>query len=164
MNGPRVIQEALGSTKFLFCKYIEDLSDADLLVRPVPGANHLAWQIGHLIHSEVMLVKGQLPDTSYPELPAGFREAHAGDAVKRDGPTGFLGRDQYLSLFEKVRDSTIAAVGKLTEADLDRPTQGRMAEFAPTLGSWLLLVANHTLMHGGQFSVLRRKLGKPVLF
>jgi len=28
----------------------------------------------------------------------------------------------------------------------------------------LVLTANHTLMHGGQFTVLRRKLGKPVLF
>ena len=39
-----------------------------------------------------------------------------------------------------------------------------MAQFAPTLGSLFLLVSNHALMHGGQFSVVRRKLGKPVLF
>src|ERR1700733_11832409 len=103
MNGPGVIQEALGSTKFLFCKYIEDLSDADLLVRPVPGANHTAWQLGHAINSEVMLVKGQLPDAPFPELPAGFAEAHAPEAVKRDGPAGFLSKDQYLSLFDQVR-------------------------------------------------------------
>jgi hypothetical protein len=39
-----------------------------------------------------------------------------------------------------------------------------MAPFAPTLGALFVLVANHALMHGGQFSVVRRKLGKPVLF
>ena len=49
-------------------------------------------------------------------------------------------------------------------AGLDRPTTGRMAKFAPTVGAMLLLVSNHTLMHGGQFTVVRRKLGKPVLF
>jgi hypothetical protein len=26
------------------------------------------------------------------------------------------------------------------------------------------LASNHTLMHAGQFSVIRRRLGKPVLF
>jgi hypothetical protein len=52
----------------------------------------------------------------------------------------------------------------MPDADLDKPTQGNMAQFAPTLGALLLLQSNHTLMHAGQFTVLRRKLGKPVLF
>ncbi len=39
-----------------------------------------------------------------------------------------------------------------------------MARFAPTVGHLLLMLSNHDLMHAGQFSVLRRKLGKPVLF
>ena len=29
--------------------YVQDLADADLLLRPVPGMNHIAWQLGHLI-------------------------------------------------------------------------------------------------------------------
>ena len=29
--------------------YVQDLADADLLLRPVPGINHIAWQLGHLI-------------------------------------------------------------------------------------------------------------------
>jgi len=39
-----------------------------------------------------------------------------------------------------------------------------MAKIAPTLGALILLQSNHTLMHAGQFTVVRRKLGKPVLF
>ena len=52
----------------------------------------------------------------------------------------------------------------MRDADLDTPTTGPMAQWAPTLGAILLLTANHALMHAGQFSVVRRKLGKPVLF
>jgi len=37
-------------------------------------------------------------------------------------------------------------------------------KFAPKLVNLLLLVSNHTTMHAGQFTVVRRKLGKPVLF
>ena len=52
----------------------------------------------------------------------------------------------------------------LSDTDLDKPTAGSMAGFAPTWGHLFVLVANHTLMHAGQFTVVRRKLGKPVLF
>jgi hypothetical protein len=164
MTGVQVVAQALGSTQFLINSYLGDLSDADLLVRPVPGANHTAWQIGHLINAEVFLVKEELPDAPYPDLPAGFGENHGPRAVTNDGPDGLLSKADYLDLFAKVREATIAHVLKLTDADLDRPTRGRMSKLAPTLGSHLVLVANHTLMHGGQVSVVRRKLGKPILF
>jgi hypothetical protein len=38
-----------------------------------------------------------------------------------------------------------------------------MARIAPTVGALFLLGANHELMHAGQFVVVRRKLGKPIL-
>lgn len=41
---------------------------------------------------------------------------------------------------------------------------GPVARLAPTVGALFMLTANHELMHSGQFSVVRRKLGKPVLF
>jgi uncharacterized damage-inducible protein DinB len=69
-----------------------------------------------------------------------------------------------MDAFNKMREASIAAVEKITDADLDRPTTNMMAKFAPTLGALLILVANHTLMHGGQFTVIRRALNKPVVF
>jgi hypothetical protein len=164
VNGVQTIQAALEGTRFLLNWFVEDFSDADLFVRPVPGANHAAWQIGNVIGGDKFLVTAQLPGAAYPELPAGFREAHGNDGAKKDGPEGFLSKAEYLALFDQVRGATIATVGGLTDADLDRPTTGPFAKFAPTLGQLLLLVSNHTLLHAGQISVIRRKLGKPVLF
>jgi hypothetical protein len=164
VNAKDVIQSALASTKNLLEMYLSDLSDADLLVRPVPGANTIAWQLGHLIASEQRLMRSQLPDAPYPELPAGFEQAHSKEAAASDSPKGFKGKQEYLDLFSKVRSATVAALGKLSDADLDRPTQGQMAPFAPRLGDYFILLSNHTLMHAGQFTAVRRKLGKPVLF
>ena len=162
MTATDAIKNALESTSWLFTNALTDFSDADLLVRPVPGANHTAWQIGHIITSEHGLVLGQLPDAKFPALPAGFKEAHAMDKIAAD--TGFSTKAEYVDLFNKTRAATLASLAGLSDADLDRPTSGEMASMAPTLGSWLILVSNHTLMHGSQFSVTRRKLGKPVLF
>jgi hypothetical protein len=164
MNGIQAIQAALDGTRRTLKWFVDDMTDADLLVRPVPAANHIAWQIGNVIVGDKYLVAEQLSQTAYPELPAGFMELHGPEGAKKDGPEGFLTKAKYLELFDAVRSATIAAVGKLSDADLDRPTVGKIAAWAPTLGRVLQMVSDHTLMHAGQFSVVRRKLGKPVLF
>ena len=164
MKAIQVIETALNGTQFLTNQYLNDLSDADLLTRPTPGANHIAWQLGHLIASEIGLIRSQLPDAAYPELPSGFAEQHGKETAAQDPPKGFLTKQKYLDLFNRVREATKATVSKLSDTDLDKATTGNMAQFAPTLGTYLMLVSNHTLMHAGQFSVVRRRLGKPVLF
>ncbi len=54
-------------------------------------------------------------------------------------------------------------LANVAEPILDKPTEGRLAAIAPTLGSLFVLIANHPMMHVGQFVVMRRKLGKPVV-
>jgi DinB superfamily len=161
MNAKQAIQTALQGTQHIVTMYLGDLSDADLLVRPVPNANHIAWQLGHLINSERGLGKA-FPGVAYPELPAGFDEQHNGKNATSD--KGFGTKADYVNLFNKTREATLATLNKMSEADLDKPTTGPMAQFAPTLGALFILVSNHVLMHAGQFTVVRRKLGKPVLF
>jgi hypothetical protein len=160
MNGTQAIQQALRGSQSIFTQYLSDLSDADLLNRPVPQANHIAWQIGHLIDAESKLL-AQVPGANSPALPAGFAEQHSKDKAAAD--KGFLTKGEYLKLFGQQREHTLSVVSKLSEADLDRPSTGPLAKFAPKLGDLLILISNHTLMHGGQFAVLRRKLGKPIL-
>lgn len=164
MDGKQAIQAALESTKSILDMYVSDLSDADLFIRPAPGANHIAWQLGHIIVGDRYLITSMLPDAPYPELPAGFMEAYGAEGAKKDGPEGFLTKAEYLAMFDAERKATLAALSRLSDADLDRPTTGPMARFAPTLGHLFLGASNHTLMHAGQFTVVRRKLGKPVLF
>lgn len=164
MNACKAIETSLGITQNLLNQYVSDLSDADLLVRPAPEANHIAWQLGHLIYAEVHLAAPQLPDAPYPAVSPGFEQQYGKEGSRDDAPMHFLSKAQYLEMFNQARDVTKAAVAKLSDQDLDRPTVGNMAKFAPTVGNLLLLVSNHTLMHAGQFTVVRRKLGKPVLF
>jgi hypothetical protein len=163
MNGTDAIYGALKGTQHYLTFVLADLSDADLLVRPVPGANHIAWQLGHLILSEAGLAECD-PAFSYPPVPAGFVEQHAKETAMVEPPKGFATKEAYLKLFNDIRTATMAAVKKMTPEALDKATEGSMAAWAPTLGALLQLTSDHTLMHAGQFSVVRRKLGKPVLF
>ena len=162
MKAQDAIRSTLTSTQYMLGMFLNDLSDADLLVRPVPAANHIAWQLGHLIAAEGNMLTPYIKDAGYPALPAGFAEQHNKEAAVKD--TGFLTKAEYLGLFNKVRQATIDAVGKLSDADLDAPTTGPMSQMVPTVGALLLLSGDHVMMHAGQFTVVRRKLGKPVLF
>ncbi len=162
MNATDVIRSTAATSGMVLTKYIEDLSDADLMLRPAPGCNHLAWQLGHLISSECALLNMVCPDAA-PALPKGFAERHSKQTVGEDDPAKFCTKDEYLELFSKVQGATSAAVEKLSEADLDKPGPEPMRAMFPTVGQLLVLVATHPMMHAGQFVPVRRTLGKPVM-
>jgi hypothetical protein len=162
MTAKDVIKYEMDMSLNVLKTYLSDLSDADLMLRPAKGANHLAWQLGHLIHSEADLVNGACPGASV-ELPAGFASAHGKESTSVDDKSKFLGKQQYLDLLDKQRAATKAALEKLPDADLAKPSPESMRSFCPTVGTIFSLVGGHILMHSGQFATVRRILGKPVL-
>jgi hypothetical protein len=162
MNAKDAILQTFGFNDAILNAYLGDLSDADLLLRPVEGQNHIAWQIGHLISSERRMVEGIKPGAS-PALPEGFDEAHNRDACTSDDPSKFLPKQRYLELYQAQRAATKEVLEGLSDADLDAPGPERSRKMAPTVGATLGLVGNHVLMHVGQFVSVRRKLKKPVV-
>ena len=142
--------------------YLDDLSDADLMRRPGPGCNHIAWQLGHLISSECGLLESIAPGSA-PALPKGFKEQHHKDQAGVDDPTKFCTKAEYLELFDTVQAATRTLIGKLSDADLDAPAPEHFRSMFPTVGHIVVLIASHPLMHAGQFAPVRRALGKPVV-
>jgi hypothetical protein len=140
-----------------------DFSDADMLARPAPNANHAAWQLGHLIAAEVGAGNAAKPG-SMPELPAGFAERFAKDKARSDNPADFPTKAELLAQFERVRRATTAWAKAMTSQDYGAPTPEKIRGWAPTVGQLAIALSGHVAMHIGQFQVIRRKLGKPVLF
>ncbi len=141
--------------------YVEDLTDAELLVRSVPGSNHAAWQLGHMIGGTQRMLAGLGRES--PELPDGFAAAHRRETAASNDPAMFATKAQYLALMDQMKAASLSAVNATSESDLDRPGPDAMRAYAPTVGSVLMLLGTHWLMHAGQFVPIRRKLGKPPL-
>lgn len=141
---------------------VSDFSDADMLVRPAPAANHAAWQIGHLINSEVNLVNMIIPG-AVPAQPDDFRRKFSKETARLDDPAAFPGKAELLERFAQVRKNTVEWVRGLSDADRDRPAPPQIAGFAPTAGHLALVIPEHTAMHVGQIQAIRRVLGKPHL-
>lgn len=164
MNAVDLIASQLARNLEFLKMTIADFSDADLLVRPAPGANHPLWQLGHLASSETMIMN-QIRPGAMPALPAGFSERFSNKNNGSDDPAHFAtGKKELIELLSKARQATIAAVRTMSPQDLDQPSPQRFAGIAPTVGDLLMLLINHAAMHAGQIQVARRKLGKPVLF
>jgi len=139
-----------------------DLSDQDLLLRAVPGTNHIAWQVGHLIASEYRFIESLRLGTS-PKLPAGFQEKHTKDKASSDDASQFCSKKEYLELFDAQRKATLKALETFSDTDFDKPGPEQLKAFAPTIGSVFLLISTHQALHSGQFVAVRRKAGKAVV-
>lgn len=148
---------------FMIQAFLSDLTPEELMMRPVPDANHAAWQFGHLIASEHMLVEGGVPG-SMPPLPDGFAEQHNKDKAGSDKPEDFLTKDEYFKLAKEIRAATLKVLAGLSVEDLDKPVSGRVPPFVKKVGECFLTAGNHWIMHCGQWVVLRRKLGRPRQF
>jgi uncharacterized damage-inducible protein DinB len=161
MNAKDVILANLDLSDRIIEAYIGDLDDADLLVRPVAGMNHIAWQLGHLIGAERHFVELIKPGVC-PPLPYDFQEGHGREKVKEDDPSKYYSRSKYQELWKAQRTATRSAINAIDESDLNRTDAERFPAFAPTVGNLLSLCGTHALMHAGQFVAVRRQLGKPV--
>lgn len=158
-----LIKAVLTPSDMVVRKYLDDLTDADLLRRPCAGANHIAWQLGHTIVAEHQLIDMVCPG-KMPPLPAGFAEKHTKDTAALDAPQAFLTKAEYLAQYSAQRAGTLAAAEQLSEEQLAAPTPEKVRMFAPTVAAMFTNQAGHWLMHAGQWVIVRRQLGKPPLF
>lgn len=151
--------ESMAMTQMLLGAAVADFSDDEMYVRPVPGANHAAWQIGHLVASQFQMVG--FAGGKLPPLPDGFAQTFGKDTAAKDGLAAFgYGREKLLSVFNAQRDAVKAWAAAVPDADLTKEMPDPVRAYIPTVGSLLLLVSTHDAMHLGQLQVIRRKLGK----
>lgn len=161
MDAKDALKSTMNMGLFVMDRYLADLDDADLMRRP-PGCNHLAWQLGHLISSESGLINMVRPGQG-GELPAGFKEAHAKDNTGSDDASQFCTKQEYLDLYRKVREQSVKVLDTLSDDDLAAPGPEAFRNVFPRVLDLFNLIGTHPLMHAGQFVVVRRQLGKPVV-
>ncbi len=137
-----------------------DFTDDEMLVRPVEAANHVAWQLGHLVRSEHHMISQHNP--SMPALPDGFADKFTKETQGTNQPGFFPGKHALLEQFETIRRATIDWTRTLSDEQLDQENQV-LGQMFPRVHDIIAMQGMHTMMHLGQWQVVRRKLGKPIL-
>lgn len=139
--------------------YLDDLSDAELMRRPHPECNHLNWQVGHLVASEHALMDKFVPG-GMPPLPEGFAAKYDKSKAASDDASQFAAKDELMAAYRTQRDATLKALDQVKEEELGKETG---ISYAPTLAALYIMQGSHWLMHCGQWVIVRRQLGKPVV-
>jgi hypothetical protein len=163
MDTRESIRTSLAISDFIVQGYLSDLTPQELLARPCAGANHIAWQVGHLIRSERFLAEMALPG-AMPALPADFADRHSKSTCGKDDASCFLSKAEYLSLAKEIRAGTLKVLDQLSEAQLDEPAVGKGPPWVKRRGDALITIGGHWAWHVGQWVVVRRNLGREIMF
>ncbi len=159
MDSKEAIKIAIDTGDMVCMSYVGDLTDQELMQRPHAECNHLNWQLGHLISSEHEMIEMVAPG-SMPALPAGFAAQYTRENAKENDPSKFATKEVLMATYKAQRAGTLAALANMTDEQLSKPTG---VNYAPTVGAMFSMQGGHWLMHCGQWVVVRRALGKPVV-
>jgi hypothetical protein len=159
MDTRDAIKMGIDTAATVVSAYLDDLSDADLMKRPHPQCNHINWQVGHLIASEHGMLNGFVRG-GMPPLPAGFAEKYAKESASSDDPSRFATKAELMEAYKTQRAATLKALAEVNDADWEKETG---LGYAPNVAALYSMQGGHWLMHCGQWVIVRRQLGKPVV-
>ncbi len=163
MNAKEALKINIDMGEFISMGYLGDLTEQDLMHRPASGANHIRWQLGHLIASEYEMLEKCFPG-SMPKLPEGFAAKYVKETAASDKASDFHTKDQLLDTYKQQRAATVKKLEQISEADLSKASPEPMQSYAPTIGAVFSMQGTHWVMHAGQWAVIRRQLGRAPLF
>ena len=135
MNTTDLTADAIKQSHDLLKMTLADFTDADLLTRPCPGANHAAWQLGHLVVSESRMVNSVTPG-AMPEPPAGFIEKFSKETAKLDDPAAFPKKEELFAALDHNHAAAVKWVKGLSPSDLEKPTPEPMRNSPRRPGTW----------------------------
>lgn len=163
MKAQEAIKAASVVPSFLWKAYIDDLNDDEMMVRPVEGANHIKWQIGHLLVAQVGLVESVCPG-QMPALPDGFADRYTKETAASDDPAAFDSKEELIRIADEQSAAIAGIVDGLSDEDLEKPMPEKFQRFGPNVAHLFAFLPSHWTMHAGQWAIIRRKIGKPPLF
>ena len=141
--------------------YLRDLDSRELLIRPHPSANHIAWQLGHLLVSEAKHFRAVREDSISP-IPFEFLQRHAKERAKED--EDFLSKEVYVERMLLHRKEMREVLSTFSDDELSSPSPDSVKYLGPTVACVFTGNAGHWMMHVGQWAVVRRLLQKPIAF
>jgi uncharacterized damage-inducible protein DinB len=152
------IAYALRASHGRFRKFVDDLKPTEFAFQPIPGANSIAWMLGHLttVDRRILGFFG----VEGPPLPDGFADRFKTTGKPADGQTGLGDPAELLALFDAHRMKLIEAVERADQATLDKPLEKPHPLFG-TVGEAAAFMAVHLGLHAGQVTMIRRSLGYP---
>ncbi|MFT5424094.1 MAG: hypothetical protein ACI89L_001886 [Phycisphaerales bacterium] len=154
--------EALRMSRSMLNDLLAAMTDEQLMIRACPKANHSVWCLGHIACTDDYILHAVAGRPS--GMPEGWNELFGYGSEVSDDASKYPSRAELMKALEGRREALLGWMMTLDEPAMCRPTEGEMAQFAPTAGQLAPFLAFHEGFHTGQLSAARRAAGLDRLF
>jgi uncharacterized damage-inducible protein DinB len=156
------IKKQLMSARELSERMLADFHEPQQWTKQVhPEANHALWFVGHMAMTDNFFLSVIAPEKSL-DLSR-LQTCFGVGSVPVDDPAAYPPASEVLALMRERRQTFLAVLDSLQDADLDRKTPPGTPDFLPDIGGVFETAVWHEGLHTGQLGVARRALGfKPV--
>ena len=122
-----------------------------------PDANHALWFAGHMASTDNFFLSWFAPEKSQ-DLP-GYKEKFGMGSKPVCDPAAYPPAADVLAVMRERRQTLLALLDRLSDADLEKPKPKGGPEFMSDVGSVFEFIPWHEGLHTGQISIARRALG-----
>lgn len=152
------IRNSFSMTFDFLVRLIDSVPDDMWTRQPAGAVNHLAWVVGHLVHS-CQAIGGEMGIE--PWLPPNWGEKFGTGSTPVEARKCYPSKEKLLESLADARQRLTDRLLKLGEAGLAEPLPDvHYRSLFPTVGhSVLHILTAHAAVHVGQLTVWRRVVG-----
>ena len=106
--------------------FLKDIDEADWFRQPFEGANHIAWQIGHLTVAEYGLTMGEALDRRIQDvdwISKILRSLFKRGSAPRSDPAAYPAPVELRAMLDRVHDHVLSELPGLADEKLDEPVR-----------------------------------------
>lgn len=141
---------------------IADIDESQWFFQPGPGLGHVAWQLGHLAASQIVLVHMRCFGRKFEDCaPADYMGTFARGSTPVADPSKYPSIKMIREFFNRTQAEVLDKVSGLSAADLDQATEPH--PMFTNRGGAIGMAAMHETFHAGQIAMIRRLMGKTFL-
>lgn len=142
---------------------VEDIEPERWFDMPPSGTGHVAWQLGHLAASQLVLIHNRCFDKPFTDsMRDDVRHLFARGSTPVAGSGGYPPMADIRAMFDRIQNEAIALISTLSDAELESPAGDPHPLFSTKAGA-IGTAALHETFHAGQIAMLRRHFGKAPL-
>jgi len=143
---------------------LADVEESRWFQPPAPGLGHVAWQVGHLAASQVILLQMRCFGKQFADCaPAEYQKTFARGSTPVADPRAYPTIPVIREFFERTQNQSIEMIRVMPPSELDKPAGADPHPMFANKGGAIGMAVMHETFHAGQIALIRRLFGKSFL-
>lgn len=141
---------------------VADIPADKMAAQTIPGMNHPAWLLGHLLAFEQLVITRVIGKTVKHPLGENWRDIYGIGSTPKADLKLYKPKEFYMEGLQESVGIIAEYIRQLPEADLQKPLpDADLAKRIPNIARLLIILPTHRAYHAGQLAIWRKAAGLP---